>query len=101
MVTAHIGIRSLLPGVLDVVVTSLEQQIAGFLAENFLFSEDGSMLNSSTSFMDTEILDSTGILHLVMFVEQTFGVDVNGEEITPENLDSIDRVADFVRRKLG
>ncbi len=80
------------------VETILEQQIADFIEENFLFSEDGS-IDVDTSFMEAEILDSTGILQLVMFVEQTFDVSIEAQEITPDNFDSVRRVVDFVRRK--
>ena len=78
----------------------IEEQIAGFIAENFLFAETGEGFDEDSSFIEKEILDSTGILQLVLFIEQTFGISVEGQEITPENFDSVRRVADLVRRRL-
>ena len=66
---------------------------------NFLFGEAGT-LQDDTSFLEGGILDSTGILEFVMFLESTFQVKVQAEEMVPENLDSVNRAASFVVRKL-
>jgi acyl carrier protein len=78
----------------------IEEQIAGFIAENFLLAETDEGFDEDSSFIEKEILDSTGILQLVLFIEQTFGISVEGQEITPENFDSVRRVANLVRRRL-
>jgi acyl carrier protein len=70
-----------------------------FVITNFLFG-DASSLQDDTSFMGSGIIDSTGILELVMFVESTFEIKVQPEEMLPENLDSVNHVAAFVARKL-
>jgi acyl carrier protein len=53
------------------------------------------------SFLEEGIMDSTGVLELVMFVEETFHVTVEDEEIVPENFDSVSRLAAYIRRKIA
>lgn len=75
-------------------------EIRGFVVTNFLFGEAGS-LQDDTSFLDSGIVDSTGMLELIMFLENTWDVKVEPQEMVPENLDSINRVVQFLTRKLG
>ena len=72
--------------------------IRQFIVENFLFGEDGN-LKEETSFLESGIIDSTGILELVSFLEEKFGISVADEELVPENLDSIGNVAAYLARK--
>jgi acyl carrier protein len=74
------------------------QAVREFVIENFLFGEDGK-LQDSTSFLDSGIVDSTGILELVSFLEEHFGIVVADEELIPENFDSIDNVCQYLGRK--
>ena len=74
------------------------QEIREFVISNFLFG-DGASLQNSQSFLDTGIVDSTGMLELIMFVESTYDIKIEPEEMLPENLDSIDRVVQFVSNK--
>ena len=78
---------------------TIEKQIRQYIANNFLFSEDGYQLSDDASFLEEGIVDSTGVLELVMFVEETFNVTVEDEEIAPENFDSVAQLAGYVRRK--
>jgi acyl carrier protein len=71
-----------------------------FLIENFLFEEDESLTNE-TSFLENGILDSTGVLELIAFLEETYGIEVEDEEVIPENLDSIANVAQYIQKKQG
>ncbi len=80
--------------------TTYENQVRDFVVSNFLFG-DGASLGSDTSFLESGIVDSTGILELMMFLETTFHIKVAPEEMVPENLDSLARVARFVQRKLN
>jgi len=73
-------------------------EIRAFVVENFLFGDEGD-LRDDTSFMESGIIDSTGILNLIAFLEERFGVSVADDELVPENLDSLARVAQFVARK--
>lgn len=74
--------------------------IRNFIIENFLFEEDEN-LKEETSFLENGILDSTGILELIAFLEETYGIEVEDEELIPQNLDSIANVAQYVRKKQG
>jgi acyl carrier protein len=73
-------------------------KIRAFIIENYLFGEDGK-LNNSDSFMESGIIDSTGILELVRFLEATFDVKVADEDLIPDNLDSIEKIMAFVQAK--
>ena len=73
--------------------------IRTFIVENFLFGDDDG-LNDSTSFLEEGVIDSTGILELVSFVEETFEIIIEDEELIPENLDSIDNVNRYIRKKV-
>lgn len=74
-------------------------RIRGFVLETFLLTDNGSELDDDASFLDMGIIDSTGILELVMFLEDELGVTVDDDELIPENLDSVNRVNAFVGRK--
>ena len=69
--------------------------VRNFIIENFLFDDDGS-LKDDTSFLDEGIIDSTGILELVEFLDEEFSITIEDDELIPENLDSINNVTKFV-----
>jgi acyl carrier protein len=72
-----------------------------FIGENFLFRDDGGdAITQDASLLDAGIIDSTGVLELVCFLETTFGIEVHDDEMLPENLDSIRAIANYVGRKL-
>ncbi len=73
-------------------------KIRQFIVENFLFG-DGQVLKDDTSFMQEGIIDSTGILELVFFLEETFGVSVEDDELVPENFDSLTRIVKYLEAK--
>jgi acyl carrier protein len=78
----------------------IRDKVRAFIVENFLFgNEDG--LKDDSSFLDEGIIDSTGILELVSFLEEEFGIAVEDEELIPENLDSIANVTAYLERKLN
>ena len=72
--------------------------IRKFIIESFLF-EESEELDENTSFLETGIIDSTGILELVTFLEESFGIIVEDEELTPENLDSIANLVRYLEIK--
>ena len=76
----------------------LQKQIRDFVATNFYVADPNS-LEDRTSLLDQGIIDSTGVLEVIMFIETTFGVTVEDSEMLPENLDSIERIASYVGRK--
>jgi acyl carrier protein len=77
---------------------AFHEQIKAFIINNFLFGDAGE-LTDATSLLDAGIIDSTGILEIVQFVEETFKIIIDDEELLPENLDSVDSIATFVARK--
>ena len=81
--------------------TEIESRIRLFIDENFIFSEDDANLDGSTSLLEAGLVDSTGILELVTFLESDFAIQVADAEIVPENLDSIDAIVAYVAGKLG
>ncbi len=74
--------------------------VRGFIVENFLFG-DGESLGEDTSLMEEGIMDSTGILELLFFIEETFGFSVEDDELIPENMDSLQNITGFIDRKLN
>ena len=72
--------------------------IRNYIIDNFLFEDDPN-LKEDTSFLENGIVDSTGIMELVAFVEKTFDIRVEDEELVPENFDSISAIADYLERK--
>ena len=77
----------------------LQQQIRDFVTSNF-YVADPKALEDSTSLLDQGIIDSTGVLEVIMFIESTFGLTVEDSEMLPENLDSIRSISSYVSRKL-
>ena len=78
---------------------TIEQLIRGFIVENFLFGESDNGLKDTDSFLESGIIDSTGILELVAFLEENYDIHVEDEELIPENLGSIVDVTAYVQRK--
>jgi acyl carrier protein len=78
---------------------SIEPEVRQYILENYLFTDDESALGNEDSFLDQGILDSTGIMELIYFIEDEYGVKVEDEEMIPENLDSVARVVAYVERK--
>ncbi len=80
-------------------MNKLKDKIRQFIVEDFLFGDDNG-LKDDTSFLDEGIIDSTGILELVSFLEEEFSISVEDEELIPENLDSIMNVVAYLERKM-
>lgn len=78
---------------------NLETQIRRFIAEHFFIKGGEAAVSDDMSFLETRIMDSTGVLEFVAFLETAFGIKVEDEELTPENLDSVRLAASYVERK--
>jgi acyl carrier protein len=78
----------------------IEAQVRKYVAQNLLFSDNGFEYDDDDSFLQEGIVDSVGVLELVLFVEETFGVNVNDQEITPDNFDSVNKLANYIRSKV-
>jgi acyl carrier protein len=70
-----------------------------FIKNNFLLGSELRNLNDDDSFFKKGIIDSTGVLELVSFVEATFGIKVEDEELMPDNFDSVNKVVIFITKK--
>ena len=79
---------------------SVQSDIRAFVIENFMFGQ-GTQLNDSESLLEAGLMDSTGVLELVGFLETKYGISVADEDLVPANLDSVERAARFVERKLN
>lgn len=77
---------------------TVESDIKNYIAKNLLFSDNGFIYADDASFLEEGIVDSVGIMELVAFVEENFNVKVKDEDITPENFDSVDRLAEYIHR---
>ena len=71
-----------------------------FIAENYLLGEQPGSLPGGSSLIEAGLIDSTGVLELIGFLEERFDIRITNEELLPENLDSIDNAVAFVTRKL-
>jgi acyl carrier protein len=76
-----------------------KETVRGFIKSTFLFGAPDAKLNDGDSFLETGMIDSTGILELVAFVEDQFGIEVADTELVPENLDSVEKLVAFIERK--
>ena len=77
----------------------VKKQLRDYIVENFLFGDTETEFADSDSFMEKGILDSTGILDVILYLEENFDMKVEDDELIPENLDSIDNLTAFISRK--
>jgi acyl carrier protein len=80
--------------------SEIKGRIREFVTRNLLFSENGFPYSDDDSFLGQRVVDSLGVIELVAFVEREFRVAVNPAEVTPDNFDSVDRLAGFIRQKV-
>jgi len=78
---------------------ALNDKIRAFILENYLFTSDSAALGLDDSLLGRGIVDSTGMLEIIFFIEEQLGVKVKDEEMIPDNLDSVNRIARFVASK--
>ena len=78
----------------------MQETIHQFIVNNFLFGRENGLLDSD-SLLDNGVIDSTGLLELITFLQTRFEINVADEDIVPANLDSIDRIANYVQEKLA
>lgn len=80
-------------------MSDIKNSVRNFIVENFLFGDTSQVIEDATSLIDNGYVDSTGVLELVMFLEQTFGIKVADSEIVPANLDSVGAIAAYIEGK--
>jgi acyl carrier protein len=78
---------------------TMEHTVRQFIIQNFLFGQDDGTLRDEDSFLEKGVIDSTGVLELVAFLEAHYGIHVADEELIPDNLDSIAKLSTFIRIK--
>lgn len=78
---------------------SIKDSVKAFVIENFLFGDTSQNLADTDSLIENGVIDSTGVLELVAFIEDRYGVTVADADIVPANLDSLDRIAAFIAAK--
>ncbi len=78
----------------------IKEQVRAFVTSNF-YVADPAALEDEASLLERGIIDSTGVLEVIFFIEDKFGIKVEDSEMLPDNLDSIDRIANFIARKKG
>jgi acyl carrier protein len=82
------------------IESTIEEILIKFINENFV-KESGTVLDSNGSLLEKGLIDSTGVLELMAFIEVTFKIRVEDEEIIPDNFDSISKLVCFIRAKLA
>ncbi len=79
----------------------IRSDIREFIVDNFLFREDQESVSDSESLLENGLMDSTGVLELVAFLENDMGIEIQDAEIVPENFDSIENISRYASAKLG
>ena len=79
----------------------VKDELVQFLKENFYFNIEAFTLKDDDSFMEKGIIDSTGVLELIEFLEVKYSIYIEDDELTPENLDSLNRVESFITQKVN
>lgn len=78
----------------------IAQAVRQFVGDNFLFRAGAGSLSDTDSLLEGGLIDSMGVLELVTFLEGKFGIRVADDEVIPQNLDTVARIAAFAHRKL-
>ncbi len=79
----------------------IRKKLREFVTDTFLIADEDEELNDSDSFMQTGLIDSTGILEVTNFIEAEYQITIEDDEMVPDNLDSIDNLVKFIMRKTG
>ncbi len=77
----------------------IEKKIHQYILENMLFSDDPSSLKRDMSLVEDGVIDSTGVLEIIEFIEETYSIKVDDEEMIPENFDSVEKITAFIQQK--
>jgi acyl carrier protein len=80
---------------------AIKAQVRQYVAANFMMGANVAELRDDDSFMGQNVIDSAGILELIAYLEQTYGIKVLEDDMIPDNLDSLNGVGRYLQRKLG
>ena len=78
----------------------IEAQVRKYILENFMYTDDESRLTPELSLLDNNIVDSTGVLEMVGFLEETFNIKVDDTELVPDNFDSLAKLTSYIQKKM-
>ena len=87
-------------GIMGVEGMDVLETVKAYVVENFLFGDD-SRIGPDTEFLENGILDSTGVLELVGFLEEKFGIRVEDNELVPDNMNSLEKITLYISKKIG
>ena len=80
-------------------MTDIQKIVVDFIRENFIMGRSDVVLDPEVSLIESGVMDSTGVLELVEFLEATYGIKIEDEELVPENLETIGNIVDFLETK--
>ena len=80
---------------------NIKDKLKVFIRDKFLLGDSSKAVNDDDSFLEKGIIDSTGVLELVSFIEESFNIKVEDEELIPDNLDSINRLDIYIKSKIN
>ena len=81
-------------------MADIKKNLRNYIIENFLFGDTETEFADIDSFMEIGIIDSTGILEIITYIEEKFNIKIEDDELIPENLDSISNIVNFIDRKV-
>jgi acyl carrier protein len=79
----------------------IKRKLNAFIKDKFLKGDKSRVLKDDDSFLEKGIIDSTGVLELVDYIEETFAIKIDDEELIPDNLDSLNKLTNFITKKVG
>jgi acyl carrier protein len=82
-------------------MSAVNSKVREFIKDNFMYRDDRAELADAESLLDAGLIDSTGILELVAFIETEFSIQMADTDIVPDNLDSVETIVRYVRGKIG
>jgi acyl carrier protein len=81
------------------MASEVNSKVREFIKDNFMYRDDRADLADTESLLDAGLIDSTGILELVAFIETEFSIQMSDSDIVPDNLDSVDTIVRYVESK--
>ena len=78
---------------------TVSYKIRNFIIEQFVFNESGFILEETDSLVEKGIIDSVGLLELINWLEETYRINIENEDVVPKNFDSIEKIVSFVNKK--
>ena len=79
---------------------AINGELREFVIDNFMFGKAGKPVHDDDSFLELGIIDSTGVMELVAFLEERYGIKLQDRDLVPDNLDSVNGLARFVESRL-